>query len=295
MKVCSKDRIIFAYGSSKEPALFVDQGEEFQVETIDRFLERGEFEAMLSDRKDILNAVTGPIFVNGAEPGLILKIDILKVEITSDRGVIVAVPGKGGFADKILKAYKKVVKIDKDYVYFNDRIKVPLNPHIGRIGVAPQPPEEIPTGIPGKHGGNMDNNMLKEGSTLYLPIFAKGALLGVGDFHAAMGDGESIVSGVEVPGVATLRCEVVDRPMISWPLLMTKDYVMNMVSAKSLDEAVKIALDDMARLIERSCGMDYVDAAMLISIDGDVRICQIVNPMVTVKVVMPKDIFPSHL
>ncbi|MEM2751432.1 MAG: acetamidase/formamidase family protein [Nitrososphaerales archaeon] len=194
-----------------------------------------------------------------------------------------------------MKTYKKIIKIDKNYVYFNDWIKIPLSPHIGRMGVAPPPPEEIPSGIPDKHGGNMDNDMLKEGSTLYLPIFVKGALLGVGDFHAAMGDGESVLSGVKVPGIATLKCKVVDKPLISWPLLVTKDYVMNMVSAKSLDEAMRIALDDMAKLIEKVCNINYVDAAMLISIAGDVRICQIVNPAVTVKVVIPKDIFPSQI
>ncbi|MEM1524728.1 MAG: hypothetical protein QW372_06170 [Nitrososphaerales archaeon] len=100
---------------------------------------------------------------------------------------------------------------------------------------------------------------------------------------------------VKVPGIATLKCKVVDKPLISWPLLVTKDYVMNMVSAKSLDEAMRIALDDMAKLIEKVCNINYVDAAMLISIAGDVRICQIVNPAVTVKVVIPKDIFPSQI
>lgn len=292
MKVCSKDWLMYTYGTSKPPALFVGQDEKFQVETHERFLGRKEFDVILSEKEDVLNAVTGPIFVNGAEPGFILKIDVLKIEVTGDNGVIVAVPGKGGFANKVSKTFKKIVKVDKDYVYFNSRIKIRLNPHIGRIGVAPPPPEEIPTGVPGRHGGNMDNNMLKEGSTLYLPIFVKGALLGVGDFHAAMGDGESLLSGVEVSGVATLRCKVVDKPLIDWPLLVTKDYVMNMVSAKSLDEAVRIALDDMAKLIEKTCGMDYMDAAMLISVAGDVRICQIVNPAVTVKVVVPREYIP---
>ena len=295
MKICSKDYLMFSFNAKEPPALYVEQGEMFQVETHDRFFGRREFDTVLSEvggGRDPLNAITGPIFVEGAKPGLILKVDVLKLELTDDKGVICAVPGKGGFADKIWETRTKVVRIKEGYAYFTDDIKIPIAPHIGRIGTSPPPPEEIPTGTAGRHGGNMDNNMLGEGSTVYLPIFTEGAFLGVGDFHAVMGDGESVLTGVEVAGRATLRCEVVDWPPITWPLLKTRDYVMNMVSAKTLDEATKIALDDMAKLLQRIRGMDYIDAAMLISIAADLRICQIVNPVKTVKVIVPRHILP---
>jgi amidase len=265
----------------------------FVVETYD-FISDSDLEILkrelLMEKPKILN-VTGPIFVEGAEPGKVLRVDILDLEITGEEGRIVAIPGKGCFKERIDEITTKTVKIDKHFVYFSENLKIPVNPMLGKIGVAPEE-GEIPSGNPGPHGGNMDNKQIRRGSSVYLPIFVEGAFLGVGDAHALMADGESIVSGVETEAEATLRCEVVDGLNLTHPVVVDGNEVMTVADGKTIEEASKKALFNMAKLISDRMDLDFIDSAMLISIIGDVRICQMVNPLVSVRVVIPKFILP---
>ena len=114
--------------------------------------------------------------------------------------------------------------------------------------------------------------------------------MAVGDLHAAQGDGESIISGIEAYGAVTLKCSSVDEPAVARPMVVTDRWVMTTADGLTIEEAHKAALDDMANLLVKRLAMDYVEAAMLISIAGELRICQIINPRVGVKVMIPTTI-----
>jgi len=286
MKTITAKNLIYAYGDEAEPALSVAQGEEFRLVTHDRFapLLRGE---RLNEHD--INQVTGYVHVEGVKRGQSLRVDIVGIDLLGNVGIIIAAPGLGGFKDKVDRFTAKEVLFDGHNAYFRDDIKIPLNPMIGRIGTFPEG-EPIPSGTPGPHGGNMDNNHITEGSTVYLPVYREGALLAAGDLHAAMGDGESVISGIEAYGTVTLRCAAVDSPSVSRPMVVTDRWVMTTAEGDTLEEAHGIALDDMANLLAMHLHMDYVEAAMLISAVGELRICQIVNPKVGVKVMIPASI-----
>src|SRR5699024_8756353 len=139
-----------------------------------------------------------PIHINGAEKGDILKVKINKITL-ADQGVIATGPDLGVMGHKIEAFTSKIVPIENEQAIFNDKIKIPLNQMIGVIGVAPEG-GPVPTGTPGAHGGNMDTQIITEGAEVYFPVFTDGALFALGDFHAAMGDGEVGGSGIEIPG-----------------------------------------------------------------------------------------------
>jgi len=294
MRMISQECLIYAYSAKNPIALEVEAGESFLLETHDRFTGIKDFSNILGSDATRINAVTGAVFVKGAKPREVLKVELQKFEVAQKEGVIVAFPGRGAFGEKITKARSKTVPLKKGVAIFNEKIKLPLSPHIGRIGVAPAT-GEIPTAIPDSHGGNLDNKHFVEGTAIYLPIFHEGALLGVGDFHALMGDGESVLSGIEVAGRVTLRCSLIKDFTLTDPLLVTSEKAMTMASAKTLDEASRKALDNMAILLSKAHQIDYTDAAMLVSIAGDVHVCQLVNPQKTIKVIVPRSLLPLPL
>ncbi|MCL4371583.1 MAG: acetamidase/formamidase family protein [Chloroflexi bacterium] len=285
MKTVGKDRLVPGYSPSYSPALVVDQGETFVAQTHDRF--GGHF----PPDPVANNMITGPVFVRGAQPGQVLKVDILDIRLTTDHGFINIFPDRGGFQGRIPEARQRRVPIADNYCHFSDKIKVPLSLMVGRIGVAPKE-GEIPSNTVGPHGGNMDNNMIIAGASVYLPLFVEGGLLSVGDIHAAMGDGESCISGVETAGDITMRCSVVTDLPITRPLVVSHGSVMTTAEGDTLDEAARIALFDMADLMVQRLGLDFTEAAMLISVAADLRVCEIVNPKKDVKVVVPSRILP---
>jgi len=291
MRVIGRENLIYAYSAKNPVALKVESGESFILETHDRFTEIKDFSNILGSDATRINAVTGAVFVKEAKPGNVLKVELQKLEIAQEEGVIVAFPKRGAFGEKVPEPRKKIVPLENGYAVFNEKIRIPLSPHVGRIGVAPAT-GEIPTAMPDSHGGNLDNKDFIAGTTIYLPVFHEGALLGAGDFHALMGDGESVISGIEVAGKATFLCTVLKDFSLTDPFLVTPEKAMTMASAKTLDEAARKALDNMATLLSRAHKIDYVEAAMLLSIAGDVHVCQLVNPQVTVKVMVQRSLLP---
>jgi amidase len=166
---------------------------------------------------------------------------------------------------------------------------VAVRPMIGVIGVAPDG-AAVPCGSPGPHGGNMDTRLIGEGATLYLPVFAPGALLAAGDLHAAMGDGEICGTGVEVAGSIQLRVDVRRDIELTNPVVETADVVATIASAETLDEAADRATRDMADLLTRRLGLSAADATMLMSAAGQLQVSQIVDPLKTARYAMPKEI-----
>lgn len=271
------------------PVITISSGTTIRMETFDCFQNQvtAETDKLEQLNWDQTNPVTGPIFFEEAKPGDILKVKINKIEIGS-QGVMMTLPNEGILGHRFTETTIKILPIKDDHMLLND-IKVPINKMIGVIGVAPKE-EAINCGTPGPHGGNMDNKMITEGAILYLPVFVEGALFGLGDFHTAMGDGEVGVTGVEIEGAATVTLEVLKGEEIEQPLLENEEVFTQIASAKTLDEAGKLATELMANRIVQKTGRSIAEVTMLLSAAGQIEICQMVDPLMTVRFVLPKSI-----
>ncbi len=287
MKTLSKDQCVLEYSANNSPALIVKPDETFSLEAASILTHPEAF----PDKTTV--PVTGPVYVEGARSGSILKVDIISVKLTAGKGAIIVKPGKGAFGEQVSTPLCKVVTYDDKYIYFNDELRVPLRPMVGKVGVAPYG-QPIDSHAPGRHGGNMDITDITEGTSVYLPVFVDGALLACGDLHAAMGDGESCFSAVETEGLLTLRCQVMDDIKITHPMVVTASEVMTIGDGQTLEEACRMALDDLVALITNKLGLNFIDATMLISIAADLKINQIVNTVaVGVRAAIPLSIFPQ--
>jgi len=243
---------------------------------------------------DNINPATGPVYVEGAEPGDTLRIRIRDIAV-GDRCTMMAGPGLGLSGDLVKKNEVRIVPVRNGFVEYSPQVKVPVRPMIGVIGVAPVPEAgEINCGTPGEHGGNMDCKEITAGADLYLRVNVPGALLAMGDLHAAMGDGEVSVCGAEIPGEVTVEVNVLKNAALPSPLLVTEKMVATIASAKTLEEAAELATHDAVRLLETRSGLSAYDAISLLSLAGNLAICQVVDPLKTVRMEMPKTIF-GHL
>ncbi len=279
-----KDKLIYSMDKDNEPVLTIKSGDELWVETCDCFTETVKTEEDLVSELDWtkINPATGPIYVSDSLPGDVLKVEILKIEI-EDSGVMLAAPGLGIFGDEIKKEVTKVIPIKDKRAIFNKNLKVDINPMIGVIGTAPKD-EPVPTGTPESHGGNMDCKKIKEGNTLYLPVNVEGALLALGDLHAAMADGEMNGTGIEISGKVKIKVTLLKDYKFGTPMIESDDKLMSLYSAKTMEEASKGAAKIMHEVIMHRLNLSFEEAAMLLSIVGDLRVCQVVDPNVTMRV-----------
>ncbi|MTD31058.1 acetamidase/formamidase family protein [Planomicrobium sp. YIM 101495] len=293
MKSLAKDQAIYAFSSHHEPVLYVQVGDTVEIETYDCFtdqIQSAEQEVTAIDW-DAINPATGPIYVEGVEAGDLLKVRIDKLEIGT-QGVMVTGPELGVMGHRLEEMTSKIIPIRDGKAWFSEKIGLPLNPMIGVIGVAPEG-EPVSCGTPGSHGGNMDTKWITEGATLYFPVHIDGALFGLGDFHAAMGDGEVSVSGIEVPGKATVTFDVVKGHRSDWPLLENEHGIYLLVSALTLDEAIKIATEEMIDLLLPHTELSVSDLTMLMSAVGETQISQVVDPLVTARFFVPRHLLES--
>ncbi len=279
--------IIYEFNEMNQPIATVKSGSTVRIETYDCFKNQIVSEGMeLVDLDwNQINPATGPIYVEGACPGDVLKVSIQTIEIES-QGVMLVGPDLGVMGKFIKQMTAKILPIENDKIVFND-LQLPLNKMIGVIGVAPSG-KGINCGTPGAHGGNMDNKMVTQGATMYFPVAVEGALFGLGDFHAAMGDGEVSVSGVEVAGAATVTLEVIKGVTVDQPMLENDHSFTQIASALTLDEASKIATQLMIHRLVEQTHMTVSEMTMLMSAVGQLEICQVVDPLVTVRFVVPK-------
>jgi amidase len=241
-------------------------------------------ERPLGDRPDGLeNPATGPLYVEGAEPGDILKVEILQIT-TRDYGIMRANLTCGPFAGRMPERKATFFDIsDGETVRFDDRLTLPLDTMIGVIGTAPAGGASIDTETPHDSGGNMDCRDITAGSTLYLPVNTPGALLCMGDLHAAMADGEIFICGMETAGTVTVRVSVLKNAVLPTPCLIKGDRFMTIQSAPSLDEAAHKTSNKMLDFLMAATGLDIISAGMLCSLAVHLSVCQIVDPWKTVR------------
>lgn len=282
------DKVIFDFCKDNMPVAAVDAPATIEVATKDCFSNqlREPGDTLDALDWDDTNPVTGPIFINGAQPGDTLKIIIDKIDVDA-KGTVCAIEGEGTVGHKVSGSHSKIVPVKDGFAEFSDDIKIPIKPMIGVIGVAPAE-GSINSGTPGKHGGNMDNVMVCEGAVLYLPVAVEGALLALGDIHAVMGDGEVGVTGLEIPADVTLTVEVIKGKAPEYPILENDEVFSIIVSKETVDEAADAASSLMVDFLKPRVDMPVEEIVMLMSLVGNVEVCQIVDPLKTVRFVFPK-------
>ena len=253
-----------------------------------------EVDREVKDRGEIPHILTGPIYVDGAEPGDVLAVRILSIDPVIPYAVNFFRPGRGFLPDEFPYAYSKVTPLDlsRKVAKFSDDVEIPLRPFFGVIGVAPPiQTGRISSGPPWIHTGNMDNKELVAGTTLYIPVHTKGALLSIGDGHAGQGDGEVCLTALETSLRGTFQLLVRKRLKLRWPRAETPTHYMTMGFHENLEEAAKIAVDEMLDFLVTERHLSRDNAYILASDAVDLRITQLVDGKKGVHALLPKAIF----
>jgi acetamidase/formamidase len=256
------------------------------------------------DRNKI-HALTGPIFIDGAEPGDVLEVDVLEVA-HKGWGWTSVVSGLGFLKERFANPFLLIWKLEGAVSKSVPPAVVPLRPFCGVMGVAPGEDGEFRTRPPGNFGGNMDVRELCDGAKLYLPVFNRGALFSAGDAHAAQGDGEVSINGIECPADVTLRFHVHKRQPLSAPMIETAagrkeppgpghgEWII-VESAADATAAARAATSRMIDFLAGAWGFSEVQAYLLCSVAMNLRFSQVVNePIFTVSAAISKVILPER-
>jgi acetamidase/formamidase len=251
-----------------------------------------------------VNPVTGPVHIDGAEPGDALKVSFLSF-VPSGWGWTAIIPGFGLLADQFEEPALHIWKYDPESLepaVYRPGIRVPLKPFAGTIGLAPAEEGEHSVVNPRRVGGNMDTRDINAGSDLYLPVEVPGALFSMGDVHATQGDGEVCGTAIESPMRVRVQFEVVKGLNLNFPRFVTPGPVTRHLDEGGYDvttgvgpdlmEAARAAVSDMIELIAKERGLSPVEAYMLCSVCADLRISEIVDaPNWTVSFYFPRVVF----
>ena len=296
------------WDNSFEPVLRIAPGDTVEFEVADAAGGQLSPESTAADieRLDFgrINPVAGPVFIDGAQPGDVLKVSLLSFR-PSGWGWTANIPGFGLLADEFSDPALHVWRYDPTTLapaLFGRWAAVPLKPFTGTIGVAPAAPGLHSVVPPRRVGGNLDVRDIAQGTELYLPVEVAGALFSVGDTHAAQGDGEVCGTAIESPMDVTLRFDLIKDTPLSFPRFTTPGPVTRHLDARGYEvttgigpdlmQAARAAVRSMVDLMTRSRHMPPVDAYMLCSVCGDLRISEIVDaPNWTVSFYFPRMVF----
>jgi acetamidase/formamidase len=301
------------YWSAAPPVLRIDSGDIIDVDTLLTNTPAGLAKAGVPDDKiqASLKAIvtevtgdrkgpgghilTGPVYVEGAEPGDVLEVKILSIDLPLDYGY----NGCSGYLPENCESGvpSKIISLNvaKMTAEFLPGIVIPLKPFYGSIGIAPAPEMgRLSSNPPGRHAGNLDNRELVAGSTLYIPVFARGALFEIGDGHAAQGDGEVDQTAIETSLRGRLQLTVRKDMKLKWPRAETATDYISMATDPDLAVATKSAIQEMVDFLVSEKKLTRHQAYQLVSIAGNVAITQLVDkPNLGVHVKLPKSIFVS--
>ncbi|MEM5522390.1 acetamidase/formamidase family protein [Sulfitobacter sp. AS59] len=284
------------FWSDHPPVLTIADGDRATIQTFSGratvLPPEGSGMTVAPEQHDILAAdipgqahlLTGPIAVEGAMPGDVLKITIEKIELGADWGFNVVRPTAGTLPGEFPVSSETITYIPIDIAAKTARLPwgavLPLNPFFGVMGVAPPANWGEVTSIqPRLHGGNMDLKLLTEGATLYLPVHAKGALFSCGDGHGCQGDGEVCITALETALTGTFRFDVLKGAgaQMTLPRAETEDEIISMGFHASLDTALQIALREMIAMIRERVDISETQAYQLCSLAVDFAVTQSVN------------------
>ena len=285
-----RDTVVYAMSPDNAPAACAKDGDTILFETMDCFSGqiRKETDQLGTLDWSRINPATGPVYIEGAQPGDMLKVEILRIDLAPQAATVES-PDSGVTGLAATEEHTKILPVGEGAVVFNDAITLPECAMIGVIGTAPKE-GAVSTGTPDLHGGNMDCKRIGAGATLYLPVNVEGALLAMGDLHAVMGDGEVCVCGAEIAGEVTVKVTVVKGAKMPLPFLVTKEAAMAIYSAPGLDAAAEGTTLRMRSFLIDAVGMQPHEAGMLLSLAGDLRICQCVDPNKTCRMELPLSI-----
>jgi amidase len=291
MKKLSAEHFVYKMSRENQPVLRIKPGETIVVESLDGFggsikSDADPFPVIDLER---VNQTTGPIYVEDAKPGDTLVVSVKKI-VLPRQGVTTIFPGFGVLKDDFNVQWKKVCPIRDGKVIFPKGIRIPIHPVIGTVGVAPGD-AAVGNLFPGPHGGNLDIHDITEGSTVYLPVFVPGALFSLGDGKAVMGDGEVNGVGIEISMKVTVKLDLKKGKRLERPSLENSSYAMTIASAKTVEEASQLALKDMIELLVDETNLSREEAYALLGAVADVKIANLVDPEVTVRVAVPKYVF----
>ncbi|RKD98268.1 acetamidase/formamidase family protein [Halopiger aswanensis] len=303
--ISHEDGAIYEFTPGLEAVDTVEPGTELTIETRDSLDGAVQTESdVIESIPEEVNAATGPIAVEGAEPGDVLGVEIEAVRLAEDRGRVITIDGFGLLdGDEDIEAPRtRITPVDGDSeddseptIAFDD-LEVPVEPVIGTIGVAPAA-ESYTTLVPHDHGGNLDTTDVTGGNTVYFPVFQEGAMLAMGDCKAAMADGEMCGTGAEIATEIDVTVDVISATDaavdLERPLVETADAWKPIASAETLEAACELANRDAVDLLAAEHGFDDTDAYLFSSLTGGLEISQVVDPLVTVRNAIPKEYLSS--
>jgi acetamidase/formamidase len=299
------------YWSDAKPALHIDSGDIIDVDTLLTNTPAGLEKAGVPQSKiqpsleTIVDEVsgdrkgpgghilTGPVYVDGAEPGDVLEVKILSIQLAIDYGY----NGCKGFMPENCEPETpiKIIPLDRSRMTaaLFPGIVIPLHPFFGSMGVAPAPEAgRVSSNPPGRHAGNLDNRELVAGSTLYIPVFTRGALFEIGDGHAAQGDGEVDQTAIETSLRGRVQLTVRKDMKLTWPRAETATDYISMAADPDLTVATREAIQEMIDFLVAQKKLTRHQAYQLVSLAGNVAVTQLVDkPNLGVHVRMPKSIF----
>src|SRR6201994_4430813 len=302
------------YWADAQPVLRMASGDVIDVDTLLTNTPTGLAKAGVPDDKiqaslrAIVSEVTGerkghgghilngPVYVGGAEPADVLEVKILSIDLPLDYGY----NGCSGYLPENCEsvAVSKIIALDRKKMTaeFLPGIVIPLKPFYGSLGLAPAPEAgRLSSNPPGRHAGNMDNRELVAGSTLYIPVFAKGALFEIGDGHVAQGDGEVDQTAIETSLRGRMQLTVRKDMKLTWPRAETATDYISMGTDPDLTVATKGAVQEMVDFLVSEKKLTQHQAYQLVSIAGNVAVTQLVDkPNLGVHVRLPKRIFATH-
>ncbi len=253
------------------------------------------------------NPLTGPFYVEGAEPGDTLVVKILDLQVDGDQGIGAFAPGFGALNETNYTPMLHPPLPERIWFYPIDHatntatfqaldskfsVKIPLHPFFGCIGVAPAGGEVRSSIVPAEFGGNMDSPEASVGNTVYFPVNVPGGLLYLGDGHAAMGDGEVAGTAIEVPLHARVQVSVIKGQKINWPRFENDDAIMTVGAYRPLDDCVRIAFTELVGWIHQDYGLSELDAYELLSKVAKIHLNEMVDPNYVVVASIEKKFLP---
>jgi acetamidase/formamidase len=291
------------WSNALQPRLTIDSGDVVHLECVDssgaQVNPASAVEDFLAIDRGRIHALTGPIAIHQAEPGDSLAIEILQVA-HQGWGWSSTIPGLGFLKERFTQPSLFHWELIGDSTRSLAPAVVPLRPFCGVMGVAPEEPGEFRTRPPGIFGGNMDVRELCAGATLYLPVLNPRALFSAGDAHAAQGDGEVCINGIECPADVSLRFHLLKHRRLSGPLvesgtpkLSSPEWIV-VDSATDAIAAARAATNRMIDLLAAKVALSETHAYLLCSVAMNLRLSQVVNdPMITVSAALPKSVLPG--
>jgi acetamidase/formamidase len=291
-------QLAYTFGPNHRPIARVKPGETVQIHCVDAAGNRISKPSHRCSKRTnfpFLNPQTGPIYVEGAEKGDTLVVEIHEIKPTRDWVWSSLIPNFGGLTsttqtatlNESLPEKTWIYPLRDGYVHFSKRIKIPYQPFMGTMGTAPEI-ESISSLAPGNYGGNMDCADVCPGNKVLFPVRVKGAHFFTGDAHAAQGDGELCGVACELAAVVTVTFGLIKRTPITWPRVISPDAIMSIGSARPMEDAARIAWKDLVLWMESDYGFDRLEAYQLLSQVGQMRLGNMVDTLYSMVAKCPK-------